>query len=181
VKPRAPQEARPEFISAVISEGGRPVGRTAVMKFSYLLQTLRKVPLGYRFSLYTYGPFDQEVLSDLTQAENRKLVKSSLVAYPNGGYGYEIEARAQRAKGTTERYQDDIRWVWNRFGTYTAGELEMASTIIFVDRSMKQRNEAIQIAELVRKVRGIKPHIGQERIERETRRLNDEGLLVSVA
>jgi hypothetical protein len=152
VKPRALQEARPEFISAVIHDGGRPIGRTAVMKFSYLLQTLRKVPLSYRFSLCTYGPFDHEVLSDLTQAENQRLVKSTLVAFPSGSYGYEIEAKAQKARGITERYRDDIRWVWDRFGTYSASELEMASTIVFVDRSVKQRNEKIGLPELVRKV-----------------------------
>lgn len=181
MKARALHEARPEFISAMIYEGKHPIGRTAVMKFSYFLQTVRKVPLGYRFSLYTYGPFDQEVLSDLTQAENQKLVKSTLVAYPNGSYGYEIEAKAQKAKGVTENFQDDIRWVLKRFGNYSASELEMASTIIFVDRSIKQRNEAIGLTELVRKVRGIKPHITQERIEQEASRLKDEGLLLSVA
>ena len=37
-------------------------GRTALMKFCYFLQSLRGVPLSYRFTLYSYGPFDSDVL-----------------------------------------------------------------------------------------------------------------------
>jgi hypothetical protein len=46
-----------------------PIGRTALMKYCYFLQALRGVPLGYNFSLYSYGPFDAAVLSDLGDAE----------------------------------------------------------------------------------------------------------------
>ena len=179
MKAETVRDARPEFIAAVVSEAKHAVGRTAVMKFVYFLQTLRDVPLGYRFSLYTYGPFDQEVLADLAEAESQKLVKSTLVAYPNGSHGYEIEARAQRTKTAAGGYRDDIRWVLGRFGGCSASDLEMASTIVFVDRSTKQRNAMISLMELARKVQSIKPHLAQERIERETTRLKDEGLLVA--
>ena len=40
------------------------IGRTALMKYMYFLQTLRGVQLGYNFSMYSYGPFDADVLSD---------------------------------------------------------------------------------------------------------------------
>jgi uncharacterized protein len=175
------REARPDFIAAVVSEAKHAIGRTAVMKFVYFLQNLRGVPLGYRFSLYTYGPFDQEVLADLAQADGRKLVKSTLVPYPNGNYGYEIEARAQRTKDAVEGYRDDIRWVLDRFGGCSASELEMLSTIVFVDRSSTQKDAMISLSDLARKVHNIKPHLAQERIEREARRLTDEGLLLAVA
>ena len=55
---------------------GEGIGRTAVMKLCYFLQTLKGVPLGYRFTLYSYGPFDSDVLSDLGTAESRKAVSS---------------------------------------------------------------------------------------------------------
>src|SRR5450432_1407815 len=74
------------------------VGRTALMKFCYLLQTVRQVPLGYRFTLYSYGPFDSEVLSDLGTAEAMHAVKSNVVSYP-GGYGYRIQ-KSERADAT---------------------------------------------------------------------------------
>ena len=180
MKDQAVRDARPEFIAAVISEAKRAVGRTAVMKFVYFLQILRGVPLGYRFSLYTYGPFSQEVLADLAQAESKRLVKNTLVAYANGNHGYQIEAKTQKTKPAIHGYRDDIRWVLDRFADCSAGDLEMASTIIFVDRSLKQRNGTMQLTEIVQKVHAIKPHLAQDRVEREGERLKKEGLLVAV-
>jgi hypothetical protein len=57
------------------------------MKFCYFLQTVRQVPLGYRFTLYSYGPFDADVLSDLGTAENLQGVKASVVQYTEGREG----------------------------------------------------------------------------------------------
>ena len=46
-------------------EGRSPqFGKTVLMKFAYLLQEIYGIPLGYRFSLYTYGPYSKEVLAD---------------------------------------------------------------------------------------------------------------------
>ncbi|HXQ26483.1 MAG TPA: hypothetical protein VN822_08775 [Candidatus Acidoferrales bacterium] len=77
------------------------VGRTGVMKFLYFLQTLRDVPLEYRFTLYSYGPFDAEVLSDLANAEALEVVNSTIIQF-SGGYGYEIRP-GRNAKWLQER------------------------------------------------------------------------------
>lgn len=45
-------------------------GKTALQKFIYLLQELYNVKIGYDFSLYTYGPFSSELLSDLDFVES---------------------------------------------------------------------------------------------------------------
>ena len=37
---------------------GGQIGRTALMKFAYFLQTLRSVPLGYRFTLIPFSRVD---------------------------------------------------------------------------------------------------------------------------
>src|SRR5579872_1325193 len=75
------------------------IGRTALMKYMYFLQTLRGVPLGYNFSLYSYGPFDSDVLADLSSAEVLKIVEITPVEFP-GGYGYRIRlgTRAKSAQ-----------------------------------------------------------------------------------
>ena len=41
-------------LATLVKRAPQLPGRTAMMKFAYLLQTLRDVPLGYRFRLYTY-------------------------------------------------------------------------------------------------------------------------------
>ena len=54
-------------------EGQSPqFGKTAFMKMAYLLQELYGVPLGYRFSLYTYGPYSSGSPSGLGIREPAK-------------------------------------------------------------------------------------------------------------
>ena len=43
-------------------------GEKLFVKLFYFLQELNGVPLGYDFRLFNYGPFDSEVLSDLSTA-----------------------------------------------------------------------------------------------------------------
>ena len=66
------------------------------MKCLFFLKVLKNVPLPYSFRLYTYGPFDSDVLDDLRYAEALGAVESTLVAYP-GGRGYEYQ-RGRRSK-----------------------------------------------------------------------------------
>src|SRR4051812_6181217 len=89
------QNTRLAVITALTERAqSKPLGRTALMKLCYFLQTLGNVPLGYHFTLYSYGPFDSDVLADLQTAESVGLVSSDLVTY-SGGYGYEIRTGKQ--------------------------------------------------------------------------------------
>src|SRR6516164_9081486 len=76
-------------VSDLVGKAPAGFGRTALMKCLYFLQTVRHVPLGYHFRLYTYGPFDSDVLSDLSLAERFGLVESKLSQF-SGGYRYEL-------------------------------------------------------------------------------------------
>ena len=68
------------------------IGKTAMMKFLYLLQTVYSVPLGYDFEIYTYGPYSQAVMSDIEFADYTGSIYISPVEYPNGLNGYRINA-----------------------------------------------------------------------------------------
>lgn len=48
---------RRAVLTALVKRAPKSPGRTALMKFAYLLQAVRNVPLGYRFRLYNYGPY----------------------------------------------------------------------------------------------------------------------------
>ena len=80
---------RTAVLTALVKRAPKSPGRTALMKFAYLLQTVRGVPLGYRFRLHNYGPYDEEVLVDAREATTAGLLKSQLVMY-SSGYGYEF-------------------------------------------------------------------------------------------
>ena len=145
------------------------LGRTALMKFCYLLQTVRKVPLQYRFTLYSYGPFDANVLSDLGTAENIEAVKSEELQY-RGGYGYRIRT-AERTRATIkagigllEPHARDIDWVIAEFGSLGSADLELESTIVFVDREAARKPEEISIRELASRVKQVKPRFAESYI-----------------
>jgi len=64
------------------------------MKYMYFLQAVRGVPLGYPFSMYSYGPFDSDVLADLSTAEALSSITVTPVSF-SGGDGYQIRPGAK--------------------------------------------------------------------------------------
>jgi hypothetical protein len=161
------------------------IGRTALMKYMYFLQTLRDVPLGYRFSMYSYGPFDSDVLADLSSAEALSAVKASPIQFP-GGYGYQIRpaAEAKSLKDLSSsflaKYQPDIDWVLTEFGGLNSADLELASTIIYVDREFGDAENHVLVNDIERRVSDIKPHFSKSQISGMVNRLLQTGLLTSV-
>jgi uncharacterized protein len=171
-------------IVELAKQSPRPMGRTALMKYCYLLQTLRRVPLGYDFRLYSYGPFDVAVLGNLDYAKFIGAVRESVEYYP-GGYSYEIEAGEQAAEIKSRsgdflwEYGDHIDWVAREFGKYSATELELVSTLIYVDKETASDGASLSVAELVRKVGEIKPHFTQTQIAHQVKVLSECGLLAA--
>ncbi|MGO8750345.1 MAG: hypothetical protein ACLQNE_30745 [Thermoguttaceae bacterium] len=159
------------------------LNRTAIMKCTYFLQTLRQVPLGYSFTLYSYGPYDKDVLDDLDYAETLGVVDAERVEY-RGGYGYKIRAGAkvekvkECASEFLSRREADIHWVLSEFGSLTSADLELASTIIYADREAQQGSQGLE--ELARRVGEVKPHFNPIQILTRAKSLQTKGLLQSI-
>ena len=142
-------------------------GRTALMKLLFFLQESKGVPLGYQFSLYSYGPFDSDVLADISTAERLNVLKSSIVYYPSGiGYEYspgtDLENMKNIAGDFLREHSASIEWVLDSFGGKKAADLELLSTILFV---VKYQNPQT-VPKLVEQVALIKPHFSQEQIQK---------------
>ena len=158
-----------------------PFGRTALMKLCYFMQTLKGIPLGYDFTLYSYGPFDSEVLSDLHTAESLSILQSS-VSHFSGGYSYQIEASdnasqaIQHGKEFIAQYRARIDWIVSKFASRSASELELLSTIVFVDR----QDKIVSKSDLVKLVKAIKPQFSDAEIIRKVDWLRKEELLKQV-
>jgi hypothetical protein len=158
------------------------LGRTAVMKLCYFLQALRNVPLGYRFTLYSYGPFDQSVLSDLSSAEVLGGIESKTVLYA-GGYGYEISPAARRrsvrglASDFLKRYGPDLDWVVQQFGSFGSADLEILSTIVYVDRESAHAKVRQTPDDLAERVHEVKPHFTKPYVRKKVADLQDMKLL----
>ncbi len=162
------------------------MGRTALMKLAYFLQTVKGVPLGYNFRVYTYGPFDEDVLNDIGQAESMQAITSTMIPFNNAsGYGYEFSpgpAADQVRMLVAERiqpYKDEIDWVIEEFGSRIASELELLSTIVYAARDRLDRALPISFDELSKQVREIKPRFSPESVKESIQLLADMGLLTS--
>jgi uncharacterized protein YwgA len=162
------------------------IGRTALMKYMYFLQTVRAVPLGYNFSMYSYGPFDSDVLADLSSAETMRVVEVTPVEF-SGGYGYRIRpgVRSEAAKRDAEnflaRYAEDVDWLFSSFGGLNSAELELTSTIVYVDRESARKEQRLSVAEISARVNEIKPHFSRERVQEFVEDLKFKGVLIATA
>jgi hypothetical protein len=123
---------RTRLLAQLVVQARTKLGRTALMKLAYLLQIARGVPLGYDFRLYTYGPFDSDLLNDLARAESFGLVKSEMIPFSSGsGYGYEFSPGPKhtnappRVAEELTRCQQDIVWALENFAGYSASDLEL--------------------------------------------------------
>ncbi len=165
---------------------GQTLGRTAIMKLAYFLQVLKKVPLGYDFRLYIYGPFDSDVLDDLSYARIFGAVKERTIIQSEG-YRYEIKpgkrsAHVQeKSQKWLEQHVEAIDWVIQEFGNLTASDLELWSTIVFVDRENQKEGKKVSLEELAKQVRGIKPWFKQSYVLNRCRKAVDKGFLQAVS
>ena len=106
------------------------LGKTAVMKLLHLLQDGLNVPLGYRFTLYNYGPYDSNVMSDIDFAESLHRVA---VDYQGPDQGYRITAGNMRG-ALSKNVEEKLRKLMTDFGAMNARELELRSTLLFLSR-----------------------------------------------
>jgi hypothetical protein len=175
------------LLSELVGRASTKLGRTAIMKLAYLLQTEKGLPLGYDFRMYTYGPFDSDVLNDLGLAESLGALKSEMVTFSSGqGYGYEFTPGVigdfvrQKTKGILSNYESDIRWALEEFGSKSAAELELLTTIIYADREAAQRGEKLAVRELAREVQEVKPQFLEQYIIEKIEELNRKRLLIAL-
>lgn len=181
------QQARLAIIADLVSKiPATYMGRTMLMKLCYFLQELRGVPLGYHFTIYSYGPFDSDVLADLGTAVNLEVVKSQVV-YNAVGYGYQLEAgpNADLVKADAEDFLREhgqaIDWVIAEFGKKYASDLELESTTVFVDREASSSGRRLSFEELVEQVHNLKPHFKSEYIATRANDLATKQLLCSLS
>jgi hypothetical protein len=154
------------------------------MKYAYLLQTVRGVPLGFDFSLYAYGPYDASVLSRISTAERWDAVEERVVHYPSGtGYeihpGSEIGELFDLAGDFLKPYEGALDWVVEEFRSYTAAGMELIGTMVYADREAAAEKVRRTKAELVDTVLKIKPRFSPEQAEQIYNKLKGLGILIA--
>jgi uncharacterized protein len=173
------------LVSLVSGAPGQTLGRTAVVKLLYFLQELKGVSLGYDFRLHTYGPFDPDVLDDLNTGKSLQALTEKTVTY-SAGYGYEIKVgpKSDRIKLLANEWlkanQDALSSVAADFGPWSAAELELGSTVVFVDREFQSQQKSTRFEEIASRVRNIKPHFSEAAVLDRVKQFHAKGWLVSI-
>lgn len=135
--------------------------RTTFMKLACLLQELYGVPLGYRFSLYVYGPYSPEAAGDLEHAQARQRAEGTQERNQNGAIG---------------QYSNSLDSLVEHFGSLDARELELRTTSMFLWKRFKPQGRE-DLASLIETVRQLKPHRSAEDIRDAIENLMDEGII----
>lgn len=156
---------------ATIAKKDPNIGKTGIMKLLYLLQAIYKVPLDYEFEIYTYGPYSQTVMSDIEYAVFAGYINMSSVTYSSAMSGYRITAGnnsaqlLERESDVLRNYDTQITAIVDFFGNKSARELELYSTIVFVELSFSSNDWEKSEKEICSLVKKIKPHFSFESIE----------------
>lgn len=168
---------------AKIAEQKPLLGKTAMMKFIFILQQVYKVPTGYDYEIYTYGPYSSEVMEDIQLTAEYKAIRVNIVTFPNGYFGYQLNPTEtvkniiDKEKEFVDSCSEPISEVIRIFGDKNAKELELSSTIIYLYSNYCHNNWDSSVEEISQGVKKIKPHFDVDLIRDEYRELDELGIL----
>ena len=164
-------------------EGRSPqFGKTVLMKFAYLLQEIYGIPLGYRFSLYTYGPYSKEVLADLDQAESLGWANVKMGA-DDAGYNITTSENSPGPNGFDDhflQYELQLGRAIEQFGHFRAKDLELRTTAAYF-WNLRGTHDDNVVAAVVDAVHDLKPHFTKREIKDAIKELIQNGTIRSAA
>ncbi len=137
------------------------LGKTALMKLVYIAQEVYGLDLGYRFNLYTYGPYDSDVMGDIDYAE----AIDFLDVHYNAESGYRIipgtDFTPESCGSLPKEDEQKIEALFDDFGTFNARELELRATIIYVLKDAP----SLEDKDTIKRVQKLKPKYDSDEIE----------------
>ena len=149
------------------------VGKIKVQKLVYFLQEALSVPVGYTFRMHHYGPYSEELDTDVDRLQSTGYVK---VVRDSEGYGFHIRTANEPEQGwagLVEPHTEQIDRVLELLGERLASELELAATIHFVSQLLDKPSRK----GLLEAVRSLKPRFEESYIDELREELEKEGLL----
>lgn len=140
-------------------DGLQPFGKKAVQKVVYLLQELGRVPVGFRYTFYTYGVFSSELANTLGVVEGLEGIKVGYDEKQNTyqiGPGVKADKLEQRGENFLLQHKDAITKIVSFAKLKNAKKLELISTIVFVKKN-EYPDGCIDEKKLIQQVRELKP------------------------
>lgn len=148
------------------------LGKTALQKMIFLLQRSFGVDCDYSYTLYTYGPYSADVARDLDVVAG---LSGALVNYDFKSAGYAIHPGPASAdlRERAAAFLGDIGPKLDQlvadFGGFSAKDLELRSTVLYLSKHGQDRSE------LIKQVHEVKPHFSPVQIEAAIAELAKKG------
>lgn len=122
----------------VANESKGYVGRTAVQKIMYFLG-VRGVSTNYKFDIYHYGPFCEQILwdIDLLMADGVIEDHSQKAKFSNYVSGGTIDELINIHKQKIDEIQNDVRKVVKTLVPLKPNELELIATLDYIYRQQR--------------------------------------------
>ncbi len=156
-------------------------GKTALQKLVYFLQEIYEVDCGYDFELYSYGPFESQLLNELDLVEHWGCVSVQSVNEKLGGYRIRPTKSVDSVRDKAAGFLDDMRTkeaLDNLIATYggmTARALELRATTVYVDRDYRAKGKLPSKTSICRLVGQLKPTFSRQEIEQAVNELIERG------
>ena len=150
------------------------VGHMLMQKLVYMLQSAFNVDFGYRYKLHYYGPYSDQLWSDLKLLSDIDVLK---VQRSPDGYGYLISL------GEAERYElflanydvlprAEITQLIDVLGPLATRELELIATTHLVSKDLERTNRQVSEQGVATTVKRLKPHFSRDDVNRAMELLN---------
>lgn len=155
------------------------MGKTAVMKTIFMLQQVKHIDLGYEFSIYTYGPYDAAVMEEIDELVSDGLLSSTVYHYKDY-IGYTLSITDSGVKAISNSEDKDttaLKEILDFVRGKSAKDLELYSTIIYVEDWYLKNDKASNVDSIIHKVHELKPHFSEKIIQKAYTCLSEENFL----
>ena len=149
----------------LLREKGSWCGAMHIQKSAYFAQDLTKVPFGYDYVIYKYGPFSSSLrdeLSGMLALLVAELEVHDMFYSPKYRIGKRGGNVIERFGECIIKYENQLKFVSDKIGHMKIKELEQVGTALFVTREMgNEASVGLRCDRLLRR----KPHIAKRDAE----------------
>ena len=151
----------------------KDTGKIKLQKLMYFLQESFNAPTNYSFRMHHYGPYSEELETDLARLRSNGYlsIKPDL-----GGYGFHVSVEDQPDETWSEisqPYKAGLEKVVDLFGNKPTSDLELMATLHFAHKISNNPSKE----QLVKIVQSLKPKFSETIIEKYRTELEDTKLL----
>ena len=170
-------------LPAILSTGltttsPHPTTKSKWMSMVYLLQEACRAPLGYRFTLYTYGPYSPEVEMDLMAAKEHGHVL--LQHNPGDNWhqilpGPDVHRGTEQITGDWSPHMAAVRTAIRAFGHLTSSQANLRASTHYIANTHNLPAPSEQ--DLAAALHELKPQIDRQEIRDALNHLRTMGVL----